>query len=174
MLFKFIIFGSHLLMMNTCDSPAHLNRILYHCLSIGTLTTLNLLLGLAPNLSASSPTLIFSSEARADSLSINDGEVYKFAKAVLAMEPLRLAAYNEIKRITGTPPSIACSQPESIQTLPPNVRDIAVNYCNQSKKIVESNGLEVGRFNQITAAAQSDGELQKRVENAMITLQNGR
>ena len=174
MLFKSVVFDSHLLMMNTCYSRANLNRILCQCLSVGTLTTLSLLLGLAPNLSGSSPTLVFSSTAHADSVNVDDGEVYRFAKAVLAMEPLRLAAYNEIKKISGTPPSNACSQPESIQTLSTNVRDIAVNYCTQSKKIVESNGLDVVRFNQIMAAAQSDEELQKRIQNAMIALQNGR
>lgn len=160
--------------MNTYCFRAYLNRLLCQCLSVGTLTTLGLLLGLAPNLSGRSPNLVFSSAAYADSSGVSDPEVQKYAKAVLDIEPGRLAAYREIKQKVGSPPNIACSQPATIQDLPDKVRDIAVTYCKKSKQIVESNGLDVARFNQITVAAQNDSDLQKRIQSAMIAIQNGK
>jgi hypothetical protein len=87
------------------------------------------------------------------------------------MEPGRQAAYNEIKRIVGSPPNIACSQPNSLRSLPGNAQAIAINYCKQSQKIVESNGLSIGLFNQITVEAQKNSEVATQIKNEMIRLQ---
>jgi len=48
---------------------------------------------------------------------------------------------------------------------------IAVEYCNKSKKIVESNGLTIDKFNAITMTVQSDPNLEKRVQAELLELQ---
>jgi hypothetical protein len=157
-------------MMTLYSSRRSLNRVLSQCLSVGTLAALSLLLGFAPGLSERSHSLDFSSQAYAQSRFTNK-DLINYARAVLAMEPGRQAAYNEIKRIVGSPPNIACSQPNSLRSLPGNAQAIAVNYCKQSQKIVQSNGLSIELFNQITVEAQKNSEVATQIKNEMIRLQ---
>ncbi|MBD2743348.1 DUF4168 domain-containing protein [Coleofasciculus sp. FACHB-1120] len=156
-------------MMTLYSSRRSLNRVLSQCLSVGTLAALSLLLGFAPGLSERSHSLDFSSQAYAQTFSTQ--KLINFARAVLAMEPGRQAAYNEIKRIVGSPPNIACSQPNSLRSLPGNAQAIAINYCKQSQKIVQSNGLSIEEFNLITVEAQKNSEVAAQIKNEMIRLQ---
>lgn len=97
-----------------------------------------------------------------------------YARAVLAIEPSRQAAYSEILQEVNDEQKVsqvACAQPETIATLPGDVREIAVNYCQRAKQIGESNGLTMTQFNTITASAQADPELQQRIQNELIRLQ---
>lgn len=128
--------------------------------------------GLVPDLSGRSSALIFSSAAYAQA--INDKEVTNYARAVLVMEPVRQTAFNEIKKMIGSRevPSIVCHKPQSLDALPGNARKIAVNYCNRSKDIVESNGLSIARFNAITVNLQNDPNLKTRVHDELIRIQN--
>jgi len=89
----------------------------------------------------------------------------------MAMELGRQNAYNEIKKLVGTPPNIECSKPDSLNALPANAKAIAVNYCNQSRKIVESNGLTIETFNQITVNMQKDPALQAQIQKIMLDIQ---
>ncbi|NEP63689.1 MAG: DUF4168 domain-containing protein [Symploca sp. SIO2G7] len=136
--------------------------------AIGWLVGLTVILaGCAPNKASdadtqSSPPLAVSSE-----------EVENYAKVVLAIEPKREAATKEILRISkkNKIPQIVCTKPKTITTLRRNVRGIAVNYCQQAKDISESNGLTISKFNDISAAAQSDEQLKIRIQNELIRLQ---
>jgi hypothetical protein len=105
--------------------------------------------------------------------SISAEEVENYAKTVLAIEPSRQSAYTEIQQLINDEqfPDVTCTQSDTIATLPSNIRDIAVNYCNQSKQISESQGLTLSQFNTITASAQADPELQKRIQNELVRLQ---
>lgn len=107
------------------------------------------------------------------SLSVSSEEVENYAKVVLAIEPKREAATKEILRISKKDkiPSIVCTKPKTITSLPRNIRGIAVNYCQQAKDISESNGLTIVRFNDMTAAVQSDEQLSIRIQNELIRLQ---
>ena len=127
--------------------------------------------GLAPDLSGRS-ILIFSSRAYAQAVS--NIEVTNYAQAVLAMEPVRQESYDEIKKIIGSSevPSIVCHKPASLDALPGNARNIAVNYCNRSKNIVESNGLTIARFNEITVSLQKEPDLKTRIHNELVRIQN--
>ena len=127
--------------------------------------------GLAPDLSGRS-ILIFSSRAYAQAVS--NTEVTNYAQAVLAMEPVRQESYDEIKKIIGSSevPSIVCYKPASLEALPGNARNIALNYCNRSKNIVESNGLTIARFNAITVSLQNDPDLKTRIHNELVRIQN--
>jgi hypothetical protein len=88
------------------------------------------------------------------------------------IEIQRKQAYQEISRILGkSPPAITCNQRESFNNLPANAQRIAVDYCNNSKKIVQDSGLTAAQFNAITNRISSDDNLRRRVQNEMIRLQ---
>lgn len=105
--------------------------------------------------------------------SVSAEEIENYAKAVLAIEQSRQAAYNEIQQIHNGKQiaDITCTQAKTIASLPSNVQDIAVNYCTQSKKIGESQGLTMYQFNGITVTAQSNPEVLKRIQNELVRLQ---
>jgi hypothetical protein len=100
-------------------------------------------------------------------------EIRNYAKAVLAMEPERRLAFEGIKKLIGGGeiPQIVCSNSNSLSGLPNKARDIAVNYCNRSQKIVEQNGLSIDNFNKITRDLQSNPKLKDDVYNTLIELQ---
>jgi hypothetical protein len=150
-------------------SRIHLKGVLSHFLTVGVLSALGLLSGLAPGLSGRLPVLVTGDTARAQT--ITDAELVNYARAVLAIEPKRQAAYEEIKEKSGSVPAIVCSDSASINKLPGNVRNIAVNFCNQSKAIVEKNGLNIARFNEITTLQQNDSALQKRIQDEILRQQ---
>ncbi|NJL39234.1 MAG: DUF4168 domain-containing protein [Leptolyngbyaceae cyanobacterium RM2_2_4] len=167
------------------NKPFHLVRVrlkprLVRPLVIGLLSTVSLISGLVPSLQVNSlnrtATVVVSNSAYAQANAVSNQEVQNYARSVLAIEPIRQAAYNQIKEITGDRdvPAIACHQPASLNNLSRNIREIAVNYCNQSIAIVEQNDLTIGRFNVITTTQQSDPDLQRRIQEELIRLQRGR
>nr|MBA3923613.1 DUF4168 domain-containing protein [Nostocaceae cyanobacterium] len=160
-------------MMSFCHEyfRTRLKQVLGQSIVIGSLATLSLVSGLIPNLTAGSGQEVFSSAAHAED--VNSTEIKNYALAVLGMEPVRQEAYNEIKKIIGQePPAIACYKTESLSQLPRSARRIAVNYCNRSKQIVESNNLSSERFNAITQELQGDDNLKNRISNELIRIQN--
>lgn len=122
-----------------------------------------------------SSTTLFSSKVEAQSPppSVSNSELDKYAKAVLAMESGRQQAFDEIKKILGTGdiPKIICNEPSSLNGLPAKAKDIAVNYCSRSQKIVEDNGLTIQRFNDITKQLQNDESIKKQMYNTLLRLQ---
>ncbi len=161
-------------MITLPSSPScWLQRWLLRAVTVSTLTTVGLLLGVVPNLQPVSFDLSFDMAAYAQAVSAQ--EVQSYARSVLAIEPIRMTAYNKIKEITGSDevPPVACHRPSSLSNLPENIRDIAIDYCNQAIAIVESNDLTITRFNQITIAHQSDSELASRIQQAINRIQQG-
>ena len=146
-------------MMAYYTSTPYFKRNCFRSVIVATLASVGLLSGIVPGLSGNSPQLFSSNSAYAQDIS--KSELANYAKAVLAMEPLRLSAYDEIKKIVGSVPGIVCNQQQSLRDLPKNAQGIAANYCNQSKKIVESNDLTISRFNNITVQIQSDSDFTK-------------
>ena len=116
-----------------------------------------------------SSAFAFSSQVDAQSPT----EITNYAKSVLAMEPDRRQAFEEIKKLIGGReiPQIVCSNSNSLNGLPNKARDIAVNYCNRSQKIVEQNGLTIDNFNKITRDLQSNDKLKTDVYNTLLRLQ---
>ncbi|MES1022299.1 DUF4168 domain-containing protein [Gloeocapsa sp. BRSZ] len=152
-------------------SGHHFRRMLSRSLVIATLSSVSVVSGLVPNL-AGSRQVEFSSVAYAQAVS--NAEVTNYARSVLVMEPVRQTAFNEIKRIISSDniPPIVCNQPRSFSSLPTDARNIAVEFCKRSRQIVESNGLTINRFNAITVNLQSDAQLERRVKNELLRLQN--
>ncbi|MCU0518334.1 MAG: DUF4168 domain-containing protein [Oscillatoria sp. Prado101] len=152
-------------------SGINLKGLLSQSLIVGVLSVVGVLSGVVPGLSGRLPVLVIGDTARAQTIS--DGEVVNYARAVLAIEPKRQAAYQEIQKKTGSGsvPPIVCSDSTSINKLPGNVRNIALKFCNESKAIVENNGLNIARFNEITALQQNDSALQKRIQDEILRQQ---
>jgi Domain of unknown function (DUF4168) len=127
------------------------------------------LVGALATVGIASGAFAFSSQVDAQSPT----EIRNYAKSVLAMEPERRQAFEEIKKLIGGKeiPQIVCSNSNSLSGLPNKARDIAVNYCNRSQKIVEQNGLSIDDFNRITRDLQSNEKLKAEVYNTLLELQ---
>ena len=140
-------------------------------LVVGGFASIGLLSGLTPDLSKRS-LLAFSSVAYAQDM--GDTDVTNYAQAVLEMEPVRQTAFDEIKKLIGSEdiPPIVCHKPESLDALPKNARKIALNYCSQSQKIVESNLLSIARFNAITVDMQNNPNLKTQIQKELLRIQN--
>jgi hypothetical protein len=134
---------------------------------------MGLLCGVIPGLSKDSSTLVFNAPVYAQD--VPPEEITRYAKAVLAIEQIRLNAYKEIKIIIGSSniPEIVCDRPESVSALPGEAQGIAQSYCNQSSAIV-ANYFPKGknaRFNAITSLMQSNQDLRTRIQNELVRLQ---
>lgn len=149
--------------------PSHRDRLLSKSLLVVIISTMGWLSGLAPGFSGRAPLLGFNPAVLAQAFSAQD--VTNYARTVLALEPARKDALGRIERILGKVPAIVCSDSKTIDALSGDARTIAVNFCNESKKIVESNGLTINTFNQMTATVQNDSALQQRIQQEMIRIQ---
>lgn len=161
-------------MFNFTISPVLVKKTLTRSVLLiaGGLTVTGLLLGSAPSLSGKIPYLILGIPAIAQEF--NQDQVMKYARVFLEIEELRQNAHTEIKRIMNstTVPDIACHRRESLQGLSREARQVVVEFCNRSKELVQSSGLTVAEFNQITQRAQNDDDFLRRVQEAMVNTNN--
>ncbi|KOP22951.1 hypothetical protein AMR41_29165 [Hapalosiphon sp. MRB220] len=120
-----------------------------------------------------STILIFSSTVNAQNSPPNNKDILNYSRSLLRIEPERQQAFDQIKKIIGDReiPKIVCSEPSSFNSLPSEAKDIAVNYCNRSQQIVESNGLSIDQFNKITLQLQNNEDLKRQIYNNLIRLQ---
>jgi glutaredoxin len=118
-------------------------------------------------------TVVSGVKANAQNPTVNATELTNYAKIILAMEPARQQAFDEIKKIVGNSevPKIVCNDSNSFNGLPGKAKDIAVNYCKSSQKIVEDNGLSIERFNKITSEVQGNEGLKKMIFDELMKLQ---
>ncbi|HAA29586.1 MAG TPA: hypothetical protein DCE56_20220 [Cyanobacteria bacterium UBA8553] len=102
--------------------------------------------------------------------SISSEQVDNYAKAVLAIEPIRQEAYEEIEKLSNNEKvsEITCNQPETIKALDQSIQTIAVNYCKKAKQFIQDQSLTVTQFNEITNSSQSDAELRARIQNKLL------
>ncbi len=100
-------------------------------LMLATLTTLGVLSGISADWSNWTPRLVFETAAQAQSYS--DADVANYARAFLAIEPVRQQA---IREIGSSATGIVCSDSNSFDALPREHRAVAINYCNKSSEVV--------------------------------------
>ncbi|MEG4914262.1 MULTISPECIES: DUF4168 domain-containing protein [unclassified Microcoleus] len=158
--------------MNTSlnTSKLSLNRRLRQSLFAGIISTAALASGWVPGLYTQSPNLVFGAAAQAQEISSE--EITSYARAVLAIEPRRVEAFNEIKGMAGgSVPRVVCNETQEINKLSGGVRGIAVNYCQQAKKVIEGQGLTVSRFNQITLLQQANSGVKQQIQAELLRLQ---
>ncbi len=155
--------------MNSLSSQNRRNSLLSRrqsasrWLLAGVLAGAGLLSGVAPGWQAGQ--LDYSSAAMAQSKKpVTAEHVANFVRAAMAMEPKRKQAVQEIQSAMGAVPAIRCDNRSSFNELDPKVRGVAINYCNESKRIVESSGLSVERFNEILMAQKADQALRDRIQ----------
>lgn len=144
--------------------------MLRQSLFAGIISAAALASGWAPGLYGQSPSLVFGASAQAQEIS--NEEITSYARSVLGIEPRRVEAYNEIKGMAGgSVPRVVCNETQEINRLSGGVRGIAVNYCQQAKKVIETNGLTVSRFNQLTLLQQANPAVKQRIQAELLRLQ---
>ncbi len=121
-----------------------------------------------------SSTFIFNLQIGAQTPTpVENTELLSYSRVLLKMEPARQQAFQDIKKIIGSGevPKIVCNDPNSMNGLPSQAKDIAVNYCKNSQKIVEDNGFTIDRFNQLTVEIQNNSTLKRQIYNNLLRLQ---
>lgn len=103
---------------------------------------------------------------------VSDGELRKYAMAIIEIEPLRLEALQAIKsKVSGSLPSLMCHQPGNLDGLPADARRIFVKHCDRASNIAAKNGLSMDGFNRITAAVSADAGLRSKLQSLVNRLQ---
>lgn len=117
--------------------------------------------------------LVGAWQVRAQTQSTGVAAVTQYADAVLAIEPVRQAAANQMKTVLGDRPLpvVICSQADTVKSLSKEAREIAVSFCNQTKGIIEGTGLSIAQFNQITQSHAVDPALKQRIQEELAKLQ---
>jgi hypothetical protein len=141
------------------------------------LSTMSCFTGLTPSISLKSAAILdFNSAASAQQSapSLSAAEITNYARSLLDIEPLRQEYYNQIKQgLTGRQqmPQIICSDTDSVNNLPRNIREEAIAYCQKSIEIVEKNGLTIQQFNNITNLLTQDTRILERITAELLRLQ---
>ena len=151
-------------------------------LAIATLATTSVLLGWTPDLSSGVFSAQWGQAAYARRVSpaakqaISDADIRNYARAVLSIETRRQAAFQAMRQVMPNRqvPNIRCDERSSLNGLPREARQIAVDYCTESQQVVQDAGLTTQQFNQITSAQQSDSNLAERIQRELIRLQQNR
>ncbi len=104
---------------------------------------------------------------------VGDGELRKYARAVIAIEPLRLEALQAIRSKVGSVPSLMCHQPGNLDALPTDAQRIFIKHCDRASDIAAQNGLSMDSFNRITAAVSADAGLRSKLQSLVNRLQGG-
>ncbi len=109
----------------------------------------------------------------AEIASVNDIELTQYVQAASAIEKERQKDFATIKQMIGNAPipQIICNDPKSFNSLSEQPKNIAVNYCTISQKIVKDSGLSIERFNQILVESKNNEKLKVRIYNESQRLQ---
>jgi hypothetical protein len=152
-------------------TSCNLNKVLSRFFASGILAAIGMFGGLVPEISPQFPQLSVISYAYAQEYT--QDEVVNYARAGFQVEMLRQQVYKEIKSIINQPPpDIVCNRPETLQKLSNNVRQIAAQYCDDSRQIVQRNNLTINRFNELKQVYDRGGSFYQQVQNILIELQS--
>lgn len=147
------------------------SKTLFYALISTGITLSTWLIGFSANPSGQGLTATWGEIAQAqDSQTFSDQDIKNYARAVLALESRRYEVINEIKKIVGEVPRIVCDEPSSINALPGNAPRLAVSYCEQAKRVIETKGLTVTRFNDMTRRQQTDPKFRQRIQSEILRL----
>ncbi|MBD2484512.1 DUF4168 domain-containing protein [Planktothrix sp. FACHB-1365] len=148
-----------------------IRQFLSKSLTVAVLSACGGFLGWSQTPSQPIPHLSWGSAAQAqESFNYSEDNIRNYARAALALESRRHEVANEIKKIVGDVPRIICDQPTSFRALPGNAPQLAVSYCDQAKQIIESKGLTVSLFNDMTRSQQSDPRFRQRIQAEILQL----
>jgi hypothetical protein len=146
-------------------------QFLSQSLTIAILSACGSFIGWSQTPSQLFPSLSLGSAAHAqESFNYSEETIKNYARAALALESRRHEVANEIKKIVGDVPRIVCDQPTSFSALPGNAPQLAVSYCDQAKRIIESKGLSVSQFNEMTRQQQNNPSFRQRIQAEILQL----
>ncbi len=96
-----------------------------------------------------------------------------YARALWEIERERTAAYDALTAEIASDklPALTCDQPKSLQVLRGTARDIAVEFCNTARAIVERTRLTPDEFNELTRASEADPTLQAAIDTELLRIQ---
>ena len=150
----------------------NINKILFRFFSTGILAATGIFGSLFLEVSPQFSRLPFSASAYVYAQDYTPEEVANYAKAGYEVELLRQRVYKEIKEMLNEPPpDIVCNQPETLASLASNVRQVADQYCDDSKEIVQDNDLSINRFNELKIFYDRGGSFYQQVQNILKNLQ---
>lgn len=109
----------------------------------------------------------------ANAQGFSETDISQYAEAVLAVEALRQTAYDQTQSLLGdgAVPVVICSEEDTVNTLSPEVRRVAVNFCNGAKSLIEGTDLTVEQFNRMVEIQVIDPNLSARVQEELVRLQ---
>ena len=156
-----------------------LNKLSIRILSSSVLASIGLAIGLIPEIQlVRSPELniiplTVSLSNKAYAQEFTPDETRNYAKAGYQIELLRRKLYQETKNlINEPPPNIVCDEQSTIDSLQPEVRQIADRFCNQTPEIVKQNNLTIERYNELTTYYNRQDSFYQQVQSILLELQN--
>ncbi|MGB3495614.1 MAG: DUF4168 domain-containing protein [Elainellaceae cyanobacterium] len=144
-------------------------------LTVSLLSFMGATLSVSPLISANgdrTPSLTFGQSAAAQT-AVTDDDLGRYARAILDIEPIRREALEELSSIleTDSPPSVICNNESSYRRMPRDARRVVVDYCNQSREIVEGYELTIRQFNLITEQQRQDSRMRDRIQEELLDIQ---
>lgn len=155
-----------------------IGRTYIRLLSSSVLAVIGLTVGLVPEIEAHpnvdrASMLTVSRSQLAYAQEFTPEETENYARAGYQVELLRRQVYQEIKSsMKQPPPEIVCDRQETLDSLPPEIREIANRYCDRSREIVQQNNLTVDRFNELKTYYDRQQAFYQQVQNILLKLQN--
>ncbi len=136
--------------------PSKLNTILFRSIFVSIVMAMAVLLEIVPPTTDKSLRVSFGSPVYAQPFT--DDEIRRYAEAGARIEVRRRQTYIQIQNITGRSPNFSCAQPNSYRNLSnQQARNIAQEFCNESRTIITNSGLTINRFNQIYRQRKNPG-----------------
>ena len=138
--------------------------------NISILATIGLVGNFVPKIDHKDHRISFDYYAYAQSYT--QQEIINYSRAGFQIELLRQQTYHNIKTIINQrPPNITCNQPGTLQSLDPNIRGIANNYCKNTMRIIRNNNLTVPRFNKLKQYYDQGGDFHQQVQRMLLEVQ---
>jgi Domain of unknown function (DUF4168) len=141
--------------------------------SLSIVTATQQAMASSANLSSIELPVSASPQLMAARSEISNSDMRKYALAIIEINPLRLEALQEIEKVSGSTPRLACHQPGNIDSLPASARRIFVNYCARASEIAAKHGLTMANFNRITTIVANDADERARLQKQVNCLQAG-
>jgi len=129
-----------------------------------SLATMGFFFGIIPSIDFNTYQFSFASSAFADDF--NEETIEKYARAALELERKRVEFYKKIAQMTDNP-RFACHEPNSLNDLSPQAKDLAEQFCRESQDIVRQNGLNSKIYNEITIRRKKNPNLNRRIQEAI-------
>ncbi len=169
------------MMFNANLALPKLNKLFIPILNTSVLASIGLAVGLIPKIEISMrspelnviPLTKVSLSNNAYAQEFTPEETRNYAKAGYEIELLRRKLYQETKNlINEPPPNIVCDNRATIDSLQPEVRQIADRFCTQTPKIVKQNNLTIERYNELTTYYNRQDSFYQQVQSILLELQN--